>query len=322
MFLRNKRGVESSIWWLMDLFFLVVITFFLLKYVGKVGDTTTFQKRFLAEDMSLLIDTLYAVPGNVYINYPQTTLWFGIQFSKNTVEVFEEENEARGFRGRGDFIEDKRTKFQYGTYKPKDKFVKKENFFEKYLPIFVLLSESQKIEKNQTLNLTFIKKDNELEVVNNQPFPNLNNLYCQNTSNLQLIFVIDNNNGNFYNSAGNLFDELGSTVEKNDLISMNIRGKVLLYLKLNEKASFNYIKSYYDAELDIASGISCSLANELSNLYNTEVVATIPWNKASLIDKSGISSSNILILEIGKNGAFSNKELENIRTAIYSAVKR
>lgn len=73
---------------------LAVVLLYLLWFVGGVGESTTFEKRFLSTDLALLIDTLPAMPqpGNLLAFYnPQRSTKFKtdymFRFSKNTVEV-------------------------------------------------------------------------------------------------------------------------------------------------------------------------------------------------------------------------------------------
>ena len=74
----------------------------LLWFVNGLDDQTIFQKRFLATDLSLVIDTIYTMPqlGSLFVIYhPQRSLEFGRAFSydfdKNKVTVSEKQGDQR-----------------------------------------------------------------------------------------------------------------------------------------------------------------------------------------------------------------------------------
>ncbi len=81
---------------------LAVVLVYLLWFVGGVGESTTFEKRFLSTDLALLLDTLPAMPqpGNLLVFYnPQRSTKFKtdytFRFSKNTVEVTAGDGDTR-----------------------------------------------------------------------------------------------------------------------------------------------------------------------------------------------------------------------------------
>ncbi|MBW2977600.1 hypothetical protein KY331_02025 [Candidatus Woesearchaeota archaeon] len=134
----NKRGGMRGAWWFMiDLVFVVVLFFLLTTFIDNVGESTTFEKNFLARDVSLLLDSLYTAPSNVEINYPQDTFWFDFRFEENTVQVFDAtQNPDPPLTQRAffPFMEDRNLLLEYQTVSPEEKAEWKKTFLQKVFP--------------------------------------------------------------------------------------------------------------------------------------------------------------------------------------------
>ncbi|MCP3683004.1 MAG: hypothetical protein GY861_09965 [bacterium] len=83
---RKKRG-QVTIETMIELFLATLIVIGLMTYVGNATSDTTFHKMFLARDVALLLDSVYAAPGDVdYIYYlGENTFRFDIGESKVVV---------------------------------------------------------------------------------------------------------------------------------------------------------------------------------------------------------------------------------------------
>ena len=326
MFL-NKKGDASteSIWWFVDLLILLLVFYFILSAIGEVGENTLFQKKFLAKDMALLIDTLYAAPGNIYIDYPQNTLWFSARFSENKVEVFENQRKLINPIGEGSFLEDRNVRFVYKEFIPKTEYTDKKTLFQKYLPVFELLKRRKyDLEKSQTLNLTFLKTYNELIVANDGKFSNMNALKCPWKDNLnkEPLLVVDQKDALFYIELLPFFKDSAEIIYLDDISDGTYTDNVIIIFTFNKTANSSYIRSYFDAESSALTALSCNIVNEiLSNAFNARAeTVSVPLNKITINQRAGFDGaeySNILLLELGKTESFTVDDYKNIRKALY-----
>src|SRR3989338_7902274 len=73
--------------------FVIIISVFIaifFPYVGKMyGTGKAYSKLAVAKDLSLLIDTLYAYPGDVYIVYSSDLTGYTIKFYSNKIMVYD-----------------------------------------------------------------------------------------------------------------------------------------------------------------------------------------------------------------------------------------
>jgi len=65
----NKRGFVVQYLWLFYLLLNIGILLMLLNYVGSEVDGGAFVKEYLSRDVALLVDTMYASPGMVIVEY-------------------------------------------------------------------------------------------------------------------------------------------------------------------------------------------------------------------------------------------------------------
>ncbi len=85
----KKAQLPKSIFTLIDLFILAVMVFAFFYQIYLISASTWFEKRYLAKDIALSVDTLYASPYDITIAYPHETFSFSYRFSKNSVTVFD-----------------------------------------------------------------------------------------------------------------------------------------------------------------------------------------------------------------------------------------
>ncbi len=50
--------------------FVAIVFLLMLKFVDDATNNTLLEKNYYARDFSLMLDTLYAAPGNVHYSYP------------------------------------------------------------------------------------------------------------------------------------------------------------------------------------------------------------------------------------------------------------
>lgn len=106
---RLKRGVirykraegrsESLSWIAISELILISIVFIsFLVFMGNVNDNTLFEKRAIARDLSLLVNTIQSVPGNTFYVYrPSEHVDYGFEFIDNQVIISEEKYGKLGY---------------------------------------------------------------------------------------------------------------------------------------------------------------------------------------------------------------------------------
>lgn len=118
----------------------VAVLMYLLWFVHGLGSTYTFEKKFLATDIALSIDSLLASRDNVVLYYlPQRTDFspkFNYSFEKNVITVFEDSMLEKN-AGRYFFTSDPSVNFEETVLKFKEPFV---------LPRFALLGNNLLID--------------------------------------------------------------------------------------------------------------------------------------------------------------------------------
>jgi hypothetical protein len=160
MFLK-KRGkkatiFEKPIWFLIDLLIAVIVFLMLLSYVDQLGESLTFERDFLAKDIALLVDTLYASPGSLTLKYPQNTFWFGYQLKDNEVQVIEKGLISK--KSYGQFTKDTKLDLQSKELFPEKEFEDKRTFIEKFFsPSTMFSTYKPDLPQGTSVNLFFLK---------------------------------------------------------------------------------------------------------------------------------------------------------------------
>lgn len=154
---------EKPIWLLIDLVVSIAVFIILMNYVNNVGESLTFERKFLSKDIALLIESLYASPGSVSLKYPQNTFWFSYKFEDNAVSVIERgllEKKAKEW-----FISDKNLGFEEKTISPEKEFEDKISFVEKYFSPASWFSVSKpKLPEGTSVSLYFLKDRRRLDI--------------------------------------------------------------------------------------------------------------------------------------------------------------
>ena len=87
----NKHGISHDLFFnVFELILAAIVIIALFKFVNDVAEQTIFAKNYFARDMSLLVNALYAAPGDVDYIYNESTSKFIFDFNSNRVTVYEE----------------------------------------------------------------------------------------------------------------------------------------------------------------------------------------------------------------------------------------
>lgn len=83
----NKKGMVF--WVMIGLVIGSIAVFFFMYYAIEKVDLGLFLKTKIARDLAIETNTLYAVPGNVELQYPENVSKYIIEFDKEVVRVYQ-----------------------------------------------------------------------------------------------------------------------------------------------------------------------------------------------------------------------------------------
>ena len=87
----DKSGISHDLFFnVFELILAAIVIIALFKFVNDVAEQTIFAKNYFARDMSLLVNALYAAPGEVSYIYNEDTSNFIFDFNSNKLTVYEE----------------------------------------------------------------------------------------------------------------------------------------------------------------------------------------------------------------------------------------
>jgi len=67
---KNKKGMlEKPLWVIIDLVILFLVFYYSASYVDQVTSRIGFEKAYLSRDVVLLINTIYAAPSDIELQY-------------------------------------------------------------------------------------------------------------------------------------------------------------------------------------------------------------------------------------------------------------
>jgi hypothetical protein len=157
----NKRGAwtDHITGKLIEMVLVIAYIVVLTMIVRNMYENSMFERRIIAADSAILIDTLYASPGNVMQHYYNNWQGFMISFEQNQVVVYKSANSSLpGNEPRYRFGEDTQIPFQYSTFFAKGK--KKEDFL-----IFLKTQNMLKPELNPEITQQDLKQTKDGSVV-------------------------------------------------------------------------------------------------------------------------------------------------------------
>ncbi|MBI2658667.1 hypothetical protein HYX05_01010 [Candidatus Woesearchaeota archaeon] len=120
-FLTSKKAMDIELWF--NVFELVIVFsagLVLLDTVNSEARGTAFEKNYFARDSALLINTIYASPGNIEYYYPNQTAGFIFDFKQNKVSVYEQHELVEGGVVKYPFAEDATYTFFYTKLSPRN----------------------------------------------------------------------------------------------------------------------------------------------------------------------------------------------------------
>ena len=78
----NKKGMEERLYfWVFYFVVLIIILLGLFNYINNLSDETTFNQDYLVRDVALILNSVYASPGDIEVRYsvPENNFIFIIE---------------------------------------------------------------------------------------------------------------------------------------------------------------------------------------------------------------------------------------------------
>jgi hypothetical protein len=85
----NKKGTEERLYfWVFYFVVLIIILLGLFNYVNNLADKTTFNQDYLVRDIALVLNAVYASPGDIEVKYsvPENDFIFIIENGLVTIK--------------------------------------------------------------------------------------------------------------------------------------------------------------------------------------------------------------------------------------------
>jgi len=321
-FLKNKRGaLVAPLFWLIDLILIILVLYFSTNFIDEVAEKTTFEMNFLARDLSLLVDSIYASPGNFMIDYPDTTFWFSFAFKDLSVKVFEGEEVIKKIRTQYPFMENQGLKLERiitpaRTLKPEER-TKGDAFF-----VGNFYAQKPELSPETSVRLRLVRYGDIIDVEKqNESVMDLRALRCSEIG-AKSAFPRD------VASVWTQKEDIKSEVER--VRSGLHRIIILIRYGDNPDTSINNIKAYVPVnQVKFAQSkyLGCMVLNEL--LSNKAVMSLI--KNDNLADFTGLSvvpvdiglsqeEKYIIILEIGNTGIEEARNILSHKDVLNDAV--
>jgi len=135
----GKKGAEHELYYIiMELLIVVLIAVLMFGFVKNLGTNTFFEKLYMSRDLALVVNTIYAAPGDVQYTYSNDKVnmikfYFRFNLQKATIdekEINKEPSSTANYYYYGDVYDEKNPLSNY-LIKPKEiKFIKTDNLLK------------------------------------------------------------------------------------------------------------------------------------------------------------------------------------------------
>lgn len=279
----------------------------LLSAINGLSQNTFFHRGFLERDIASVIDSLYASPGNIIIDYDKDTSWFSFIFGENSVNAYENQDILIPDNVVYYFTPDKMTGYSTMEFK-------------------AVFRGNQPSEENliEGVNLMIAKTDKTLRIdkLRSQP-PNLNEIECFEVKNAQ----------RFSESPSKGFndvDDIDDTIEMN--YARDYEVFLWYYPGEYDEAADNTIKAFISSDTNLRENrrLACLIVNQLldklnraaneNNLKAITSAAIIPTDSWQMLNEEGYLS---VLLEIGNKNIAEEKNIwgdEESKNAILESI--
>lgn len=343
----GKRGAFNTVVnWIIQL---AIPGLFLLTMLGWISETASndlFERNYLARDLALVVDTIYASPGNVKVVYPTLSRGYTLEFTHNRVDVYDQTvdiNPPLFRRGIYIYAEDLNIPIQPVVLAPDIDFeVGEAPTQEDYVqPIFykdsekmVVSNEALDTPENLFLNCPFVDTKDEAWLTNKKIYidPGHGENYepAKEWQNARIIADgINMLSTNIYSTKGS-FDNT-EDIPLSQRISASQNADILISLHMaDEHFSKNDMKAYVSAQSgfrDESVKLGCLIINKLIPRLNQKFTSftIIPVTPSHSDPHTAILKVNkpAVVLELGNvqsPAELSEQDLSFIADSIFEAL--
>ncbi|MFC1704942.1 hypothetical protein ACFLZ6_01285 [Nanoarchaeota archaeon] len=325
-FSRKKGFLVEPLFWMIDLILIALVLYYSTKYIDTIAEKTTFEKNFLARDLGLLTDAVYVSPGNLVIDYPNSTLWFGFSFGENRVSVFESSDAMEHGKGKYSYMEEKGLEFEK-TISPEKDVEDKKSLVHKIPFINNFYAFAPDLEPGTFVNLRFLRAGDTIDIVEQkEQVPNLKQLKCS------AIGVKSGFSGDYISTWSTASIKQAITDAKKTEGKKGIHDIIILFRHGNNPdKTVNNIKAYIPINQENfaqSKYLGCAILNEL--ITNEELKKTI--KEEQLVDITGISvvpidvgltkdNKHVVVIEIGNAQIEQEKSILAKERVLNRAIK-
>jgi len=95
-YINNRKGLTHEIFfYVFGLVLAAIVALALFNFAKEVVEQTIFEKNYLARDIAILVNTLYAAPGDILYTYGEDIDGFILDFNGNRISVYEKREETK-----------------------------------------------------------------------------------------------------------------------------------------------------------------------------------------------------------------------------------
>ena len=106
----KKRGTSMVLFYLGEIVAIVIVALLLISTSFRIADSKTPAKVYVANDLALVMDSLFSSPGNIIINYTEDLSNYTIEFNDDSILIYSIDknldNVERKFVGYKDYTMD------------------------------------------------------------------------------------------------------------------------------------------------------------------------------------------------------------------------
>jgi len=106
----KKRGTSMVLFYLGEIVAIVIVALLLISTSFRIADSKTPNKVYVANDLALVMDSIFSSPGNIIINYTENVSNYTIEFNKDSILIYSIDknldNVERKFVGYKDYTMD------------------------------------------------------------------------------------------------------------------------------------------------------------------------------------------------------------------------
>lgn len=256
----SKKGIISDMLYLIiDIIFIMVIFIAIVGWIDDQLEDTLFEKRFLARDLALTVDTMQAFNNVLYVSYPRETFWFDYRISANKVFVSEKSSFPNHVEASFPFVQDKSIAIEETTLSPKEKPKIREGLLDKYLNIQNYFSTSvPEIKEENKVKIGFLRAGTELKMGDKKTLEQDSNVvFCQSSKKSPNLLQKSVAVGRMQNK--------GDDKKDTNLLKSNI---IVSILHTKDNTPEKYVKIYipYNSPyFSDSNSLACSIMNAISS---------------------------------------------------------